>query len=279
MRQLQTMPDRPELPATRALARLYSLPPQRAVLDAVTRIEAEIEASVRPGVAHEVAHARLAWWREECARCAQGRAQHPLTRALTASLPGRLDLLAGLNGLTDIATWDLAQATFESRRELSAYCQRWGAAVITPLLGQAGADASAADSIGAPLRELELLLALVPDARAGRMRVPLDELARSAAPPAALARPPYPAALAGLLATRHRALRQTLGAAVAALPVPLQQQARGLLVWIALTRQHSLRAERALPAAAPGCDHGAALDGWRAWRAARRVTAGLGLSY
>ena len=103
------MPDRTELPATRALARLYSLPPQRAVLDAVTGIEGEIAASIRPGIAHEVAHARIAWWREECVRCAQGQARHPLTRALAASLPGRLDLLAGLNGLTDTATWDLGQ--------------------------------------------------------------------------------------------------------------------------------------------------------------------------
>jgi 15-cis-phytoene synthase len=271
------MPDRPELPATRALARLYSLPPQRAVLEAVSAIEAEIGASIRPGLAHEVAHARLAWWRDECTRCVQGRPQHPLTRALMASLPGRLDLLAGLTGLTDTATWDLAQATFDSRRELAAYCERWSAAMIAPLLGAAGADAATAGSIGVPLRELELLLALVPDARAGRVRLPLEDLAHAAEPPEALARPPYPAALAALLAARHQTLRQTLAAATAALAVPLQQKLRGLLVWIALTRQHSQKAERALPGAAPSCQHHAALDGWRAWRAARRATAGLGL--
>jgi 15-cis-phytoene synthase len=271
------MIDRPELPRTRALARLYSTPQQRAVLDPAAGIEAEIAASVRPGLAHEVAHARLAWWREECSRCAQGQARHPLTRALAASLPGRPELLAGLNGFTDTATWDLAQATFESQRELTAYCQRWSAAMVAPLLGQAAGDGAAADSIGVPLRELELLLALVPDARMGRVRVPLDDLARSGCTPEALTRPPYPQALAALLAVRHRELRAALATAVAALPVPLQQQLRGVLVWVALTRQHSLAAERALPAAALSCHHHTPLDGWRAWRAARRATAGQGL--
>src|SRR2546430_4115889 len=37
---------------------------------------------------------------------------------------------AGLAGLVDIAVWDLAAATFGTRRELEGYCERWSAAMI-----------------------------------------------------------------------------------------------------------------------------------------------------
>jgi 15-cis-phytoene synthase len=269
------MHARAEAPAAPALARLYSLPPQRAALSALLGIEAEINASVRPGMEHAVAHARLRWWREECARCTRGDARHPLTRALASSLGAAPpEALAGLGGLVDTATWDLAHATFESRPELDGYCQRWSGAMLEPLVRLAAPASTAAAALGMPLRELELLLAVVPEARAGKVRLPLDELERAGADPAALARPPFAAALTLLLQQRHQLLRRALAEAVVALAPALQAQLRGLLVWVALTSQHSRAAERALPAAALNCDHHAPLDGWRAWRAARRAAAG-----
>jgi 15-cis-phytoene synthase len=262
------MPGAAEPPAARALAELYATAAERSVLTPLLGIEREIAAGLRPGLEHAVAHARLSWWREECARAAAGRPQHPLTRALAASAPPGSGALAGLSGLTDAATWDLAQATFETRRELEGYCARWGQAMIEPL-GRLARVPTAA--LGAPLRELELLLALVPEARGGKLRLPLDELAGAHVTPASLTRPPLPAALSMLLRERHQALRRTLVAAAGALP---GAGLRGLLVWVRLTCLYSERAERALPQAAASGDHQRALDGWRAWRMARRVTAG-----
>src|SRR6185312_1908557 len=185
----RAMPETPEAHTPRFLAWLYSTPSQQPVLAALCGIEREIGASLEPGLDHHVAHTRLQWWREELDRFAAGKPVHPLTRELQARLPGSAPAMpagsppAGLSGLVDAATWDLAGATFERREELTAYCRRWAAAMVVPL-GAAGVDWT---DFGAALCELELLGHLDRDARAGRLRVPLDELERAAVAPQMMA--------------------------------------------------------------------------------------------
>jgi 15-cis-phytoene synthase len=271
------MPARPEWPPPRHLAWLYFPVAQRALLAALWGIESEIAASLSAGLDHQVAHVRLGWWRDECERCAQGRPAHPLTRALAAQFAAAdLAPLAGLSGLADIAMWDLAAATFDTRRELTAYCERWSTALIEPLVRCAlpGSEADSCRALGRGLREIEMLNALARDARAGRLRLPLDELARAHASPETLAQPPWAAELAALVRERHRQVRAALAASAAALARHEQAALRGLLVWAALACGHSRRAERALPGAITPGDHHAPLDAWRAWRAARRAGAG-----
>jgi phytoene synthase len=269
------MPARPEVAATRRLAGLYAPLAQQPLYAALRALEGAIGASLDPHLDHQVAHTRLAWWREECERCQQGRAQHPLTRELGACFTDAAPL-AGLAGLVDVATWDLAAATFTTRRELTAYCERWSAAVFEPLARSALPVAAAERSraLGGTLRELELLNALPSEARAGRIRLPLDELASAHAAPDELARPPWDAQLTALVRARHRQLRADLAARTSSFAPAEQAALRGLLVWAALAFSHSRQAERALPQASSSRDHHAPLDGWRAWRAARRAAAG-----
>ncbi len=270
------MSEKPEAGTPRFLAWLYSTPAQQPVLAALCAIEREVGASLRPGVDHQVAHTRLEWWREECARCAAGHPVHPLTRELRIHLQrlapaARVDsALAELSGLTDIATWDLASATFERRAELTAYCRRWAAAMVAPL----GASAIDWTDSGAALCELELLGHLAPDARRGRMRIPLDELGQARVAPQALATPPWPQELVALLQGRHQALRRQLAGAVTGLAPSIQQSDRGVLVWAALAWQASQHAERALPRVPAASIASAAAANWRAWRAARAASAG-----
>ncbi|MDE2049781.1 MAG: squalene/phytoene synthase family protein [Gammaproteobacteria bacterium] len=282
------MTEKPEAHTPRFLAWLYSTRLQQPLLASLCAIEREIRASVQPGLDHHVAHTRLEWWREECARCAAGNPVHPLTRELRMHLeqltPGirANSVLAGLSGLVDTATWDLAGATFERRAELTAYCRRWAAAMVAPVSwdtgtrdgGSQGGAAVDWSDFGAALCELELLGRLAREARSGRLRIPLDELERAAVAPQALAAPPWPQELVRLLQERHQALRRQLAAAVAGLPPQAQQSARGLLVWAALAWQASLRAERALPHAPAASLAGAAAANWRAWRAARAASSG-----
>ena len=128
--------------------------------------------------------------------------------------------------------------------------------MITPLVSLASpaVPATQAHALGVSLREIELLLALAADARAGRLRLPLDELERVHLPPESLAHPPWPAALD-------------------ALPPAARPLLRGLIVWATLACAGSARAEQRLPQADTARDHHAPLDGWRAWRVARRVDA------
>ncbi|HEX3845707.1 MAG TPA: squalene/phytoene synthase family protein [Steroidobacteraceae bacterium] len=270
------MSAKPEAETPRFLAWLYATRSQQPVLAALCGIEREVNASVRPGVDHRVAHTRVEWWREECARCAAGKPLHPLTRELQTHLEQfapasqARSALAGLSGLVAAATWDLAAAPFERRAELTAYCRRWAAAMIAP----AGAPGVDWGDFGAVLCELELLGHLARDARSGKLRLPLDELEAAAVTPEALATPPWPQGLANILRGRHRELRQQLATAVARLAPQDQQSSRGLLVWAALAWQASLRAERRLPHEAAASMASAAAANWRAWRAARAAAAG-----
>ncbi len=271
------MPARPEAAGTRALALLYSPGAQAGVLTALTGIEAQVAASIAPGIDHTVAHARLSWWREECQRCAAGNSQHPLTQQLQALFdPATRAALEGLRGFTDTATWDLASASFETRRELTAYCQRWSAALVEPLAAFALRQPPSAEvrAFGCALHELELACSLATDARAGRVRAPLADLDAGGIAPEQLAHPDWDPALCELVRALHRRARAALADSTNALPRQWQPALRALLVWAALLRQRSLRAVAALPTAPPAGDHHGPLDGWRAWRAARRADAG-----
>ena len=263
---------------TRYFAALYSLPRPRRVLEQLSAIELEIGAALRPGLEHRVAHVRLGWWREECERTRRGAPVHPLTRALVREFAGAP---VDLDGLVDTALWDLAAATFATRAELAGYCERWAhslAGLAAASAAEGTAERAALErcgrTLGALLRELQMLSELTADARAGRLRVPLDELERAGIEPAALVRPPWPPALCALLRARSGELRAQLAATVAQLPSEAQPRLRGLLVWCALAYRQAQRLERLLPGPLHSGRRQRLLDAWRAWGAARRAAHG-----
>jgi 15-cis-phytoene synthase len=273
------MAETPDWHPRRYLASLYSLPSERPVLDTLFGIESEIVASLQGRLDHNVAHVRLQWWREECARVAKGTPAHPLTRALVAEFSdSRADALAGLSGFVDVAVWDLARATFETRRELTAYCERWASAMIVPAASHATAaakDTSVWVTIGSAMHEAEMLAQLTSEAHSGRLRVPLDELeSAGVVEPESLAVTPHAPALAVLLGERQAALRSILTDAIQRVEATDQPALRGLLVWVALTWRRSLQAQRALPGSPVPRRSDALGDAWCAWRAGRRATAG-----
>ncbi len=264
------MVTRADADPIRALALLYCPDPQRPALSALLGIEAEIGAGIAHDVAHEVAHARLAWWQAECARLAAGQPQHPLTRALHSSVgPAAHGALSAVQGFPALAVWDLAQATFNTRAELAAYAARWSRALIAPLAALAlpAVPAEPLFAVGTALCELELLSATAADAQRGRLRVPLDELARAGVTPQSLAVSPWAAPLAHLMQRLQREARHRLTETLAALEPAAQPALRWLLVWAQLAAVRSARSAQAAPAARTAA--AGALAGFRAWRAAR----------
>jgi phytoene synthase len=298
----------PEAPSIRYFAWLYSVPAQQKALESLFGIEREVYESLRPGVDHHVAHSRLQWWREECERAADGKPVHPLMRELVAALdeperggfdehgaysgkmpqpalgersstsPHAHSQLAGLTGFVDTAIWDLASATFETRKELAAYCERWATAMIQPLVLPA-ADQTSGTSLdwrvfGAALREIEMLANLASDARHGRVRVPLDELQRAGVDPAVLAKNPWSDSVTGLLRARYDQLAVELSRSTSGLPPETQLRHRGLLVWAALSQRMARSAYRSLPGTLQPARMGAITDSWAAWASARKATLG-----
>jgi phytoene/squalene synthetase len=297
----------PESQSARYFALLFAADAERPALEALFGIEREVLDSVRPGLDHHVAHSRLQWWREECERAARGGAAHPLTRALITELGDpqakSVPQLSGLCGIVDVATWDLANATFETRRELDAYCQRWAAAMIEPLVAAstiATASGSASSStqsssthpaasatlpastertaawqnLGAAICEIELLAGLALDAHQGRIRFALDELQSANVDTNSLAKLPWPETAAALIRGRLTFLRNEIERSVAGSSREQQQALRGLLVWAALSWRTAQRMERTLPnRPQPGRFDGVS-DAWFAWRIARRAIVG-----
>lgn len=236
------------------------------MLEVLCAIEAEVRDSLAPGLEHSVAHIRLEWWQEECQRTLQGAPLHPLTRQLVTYLDPQA--LTGLTGLVETAAWDLAQAPFPTRQELSAYCTRRSVAVVELAAAHALPQRDPRwRAIGAALCEIELLSSLEQDARVGRLRLPLDELESAGVAPHQLATPPWPAALAALLTARHERVRAELRQLD--ISRDLQPALRGLLVWMKLAWQLSLRAQAALPNAIPPRRTDALAASFTAWCAAR----------
>jgi 15-cis-phytoene synthase len=286
----------PDVHSARYFALLYASAVQRPAFEALFGIEREVFDSLRPGLDHNVAHSRLQWWREECERAAGGRAVHPLTRALVSALNGApLSQLAGLCGIVDVAIWDLAGATFETRRELDAYCQRWATGMVEPLAhaslsaasvsaaspapAATNSSASAARTVdwralGAAMRETELLADFAREAHYGRIRVPLDELETANIDANTLAKPPWPDAFADLVRVRLESLRNDIERNLIGVDPEQQPALRGLLAWAALTWRNSQRTERALPNRLQPSRFDTISDAWFAWRIARRATIG-----
>lgn len=266
------MSARAELRGTRALVSLYCPPAARGVLRALDAIEQELHGVLAPQLEHTAAHARLTWWHEECARTSAGTPAHPLTRALLAAFAAAGGAAPRLTGLVDNALWDLAAAPFADEAALELYAGRWASAFMPALGAALGAGAAPLAALGADLHRLELLLRLRAEALAGRVRLPLEVLGELS--PEELCEPRWSVELSARVRAAHARARAALEQHVGALRAPGGTALRPLLVWASLLHSHSRAAAARLPRAGAPRPAAHPLDGWRAWRAARRATRG-----
>lgn len=262
--------------------------PRADALQALHALAAEVDDIVRIGrsTAHEVAHHKLHWWREEIARLAAGQPLHPLTRRLHAS--GVTVAWATLTDLLDAAQLELGGIVADEVADLDVLdqrrfgtLQRLAAALLAGGRVPAASLQPLADALGLALGRAAATAAPLQSARAGRLGLPLATLAAAGLPTEALE-----TALADTLAlgqhrdavdaiVRAEAERglvavQTARDHFAALPAAERSAQRHAAVFIALTDATLQRVRRRpadrlhLPDAPPP---------WRtlllAWRAAR----------
>ena len=155
---------------------------RRLAITALYAFCREVDDVVDETLEHEVAHARLAWWREEIGRLYGGEATHPVTRALAPHI-GPFGLPAGsLLEIVDGMEMDLKYARYESFDLLRHYCHR-----VAGVVGELSArifgftDARTlqyAEQLGIALQLTNIIRDVGEDVRRGRIYLPIDELQR-----------------------------------------------------------------------------------------------------
>jgi hypothetical protein len=95
----------------------------RPALEALAALDRELTRAVHASAEHNVAHARLGWWREELGRLRAGQPLHPVTRQLHA-LAGDAPDWALLTVRLHAADLELAGVVPASLDELEAASQR-----------------------------------------------------------------------------------------------------------------------------------------------------------
>lgn len=213
---------------------------QRLELAALFTIESELTDSLRYGIAHEVAHARLAWWQEELERLACSVPRHPAARLLAAQARARGSSPPDLRALIEHAQIMLATVAFLTRTELDEFLAHWASSVFRAATGHAFAEAERlAHYAGPRVRELELLSDFSRHAQRGRIFTPLGAPPAEHAPWSAvpLARPERAA-----LVARRSALVGELRGAAANVAADLRPLLRTPLLWMSFVVDRALRA-------------------------------------
>jgi phytoene synthase len=201
----------------RYFAVLYAPESARPALHALYAFEAELRDTVRT-TSHDVVHTRLQYWRGEVDRLVGGRPGHPVTRALLPLRESGVDVSL-LHETLVAADFDVARVTLNDDAELSALAFRaCGSLQTLAAMASRGSPQLAAGekefarALGTAVAQVEWLRDLRGDITAGRLRLPLDALERSALEPTSLLADPIPATLASLLQQRKERVAEDLRA-------------------------------------------------------------------
>jgi 15-cis-phytoene synthase len=207
---------------------LFAEPGTRATLHALYALEAELrDTAASPN--HDIAHTRLAWWREELALLADGRPRHPVAVELAPAVAQRRDLMELLHEMTVAAELDLARFTYTDWPELDAYCRRAAGALQEAIAGASAAPEPLTDAerrfarrLGSAVRQTEMLRDVAHDLRHGLLYVPVDAITEAGLDPRTVpGQPTHPALLRVLAAWKTR-----VAAELAVLPALLDRPQR-----------------------------------------------------
>jgi phytoene synthase len=261
----------------RYFAVLFAPARHRPLLGALYGVEAEIRAAGAIAT-HEVAHARLHWWRSEIDRLIAGQPTHPLTIQL---MPLRGNANIGLNLLHELvvaADLDLAGLTYRNWDELEAYCYR-AAGALQQLASRALSNSRPtppevgqfACGLGSALRQTEMLRDFALDLQRGRLYLPLEIIESAGIDPRQMADATASGAVVPVLASWRARVAAQLVSLPARLTDPaLRASQRHGLVLAALHARLLEHTARVPLEAGSRAELGAFTRLWTAWRAAVR---------
>jgi phytoene synthase len=223
----------------------YALRQARAarqpLLTALFALRRELEETAKETSDPTVGRTKLAWWQKELAALAAGNPAHPVTQALAAHLGDASAVYPDLQALLAGFEMDFEQARYLDLPNLRRYMQGVGgtfAALVAQLSARTDEDRENAARWAAPLGNALMLAQFVPeignDARHGRIYVPIDELQRYNVTAADLINRRYSAEFTELMQFQTSRARESVQAALDAIPASARRDQRTLRALAAL---------------------------------------------
>ena len=161
---------------------LFLPPARRRAITALYAFCREVDDAVDEATDAQLAHAKLAWWRQEIAGLFAGNPQHPVTRALQPALAPFGITAERLNEIIDGMEMDLTQTRYLDFVGLERYCYHVAGVVGLLAAGIFGyKDARTLDyakNLGTAFQLTNIIRDVGEDARKNRIYLPMEDLQR-----------------------------------------------------------------------------------------------------
>ncbi|MFN4342182.1 MAG: presqualene diphosphate synthase HpnD [Azonexus sp.] len=187
-----------------------------------------------------VASTKLAWWRQEVERIAEGKPQHPVGQALKQIAPGinlpKEQLLEIIDGME----MDLRQARYLDFKGLSLYCYRVASVVgllAAEIFGYRDRQTQKyAHDLGMAFQLTNIIRDIGEDARRGRIYIPMDELKQFNVPATDILNGKYSDNFTALMQFQYERAERYYEQALAQLPAVDRKSQRPGLIMAAIYR-------------------------------------------
>ena len=227
---------------------LFLPPERRRAITALYAFCREVDDVVDECTDTQVAHAKLAWWRQEIAGLFAGNPQHPVTRALQPALAPFGITAERLNEIIDGMEMDLTQTRYLDFAGLERYCYRVAGVVGLLAAGIFGyTDARTLDyakTLGTAFQLTNIIRDVGEDARKNRIYLPMEDLQKFNVTAADLLNARHGEAFVALMRFEVERAQSYYDKALAALPATDRRAQRPGLIMAAIYRALLAEIER-----------------------------------
>ncbi|MCM2309327.1 MAG: presqualene diphosphate synthase HpnD [Sulfuritalea sp.] len=219
---------------------LFLEPPRRQAITALYAFCREVDDAVDECPDPAVARTKLAWWRSEVQALYEGRASHPVTQALAATLRQFYLPQEQLLEIIDGMEMDLDQVRYADFKALHLYCYRVASVVgllAAEIFGYSDRQTlKYAHDLGLAFQLTNIIRDVGEDARRGRIYLPQDEMARFGVSDDDLLQANYSDQFRGLMAFQVERAQTLYRQAFAQLPAADRKAQRAGLIMAAIYR-------------------------------------------
>ena len=227
---------------------LFLPPERRRAITALYAFCREVDDAVDESTDAQLAHAKLAWWRQEIAGLFAGNPQHPVTRALQPALAPFGITAERLDEIIDGMEMDLTQTRYLDFVGLERYCYHVAGVVGLLAAGIFGyKDARTLDyakNLGTAFQLTNIIRDVGEDARKNRIYLPMEDLQRFHVTAADILNARRGEAFVALMRFQVERAQSYYDKALAALPATDRRAQRPGLIMAAIYRALLVEIER-----------------------------------